>query len=246
MLGSSFLRSLARNKEDKALARAVVHLCGFRPKNISLYRLALRHSSLIGTSSAVPFQEHNERLEYLGDAILGAIVAEYLFKRYPYKDEGFLTEFRSRIVNREALNDLGVKIGLHHLIASNTSKQRGFHAARSMTGDALEAFIGALYLDLGFHKCRQFVIAKLISTHINLDELQASEGNAKSRLLEWAQRERLSARFEVTGQEGDDHRREFVITVFINNEARATGRGLSKKKAEQAAAAELLKSIKEG
>jgi ribonuclease-3 len=169
-----------------------------------------------------------ERLEYLGDAILGMIIAEYLYRSYPFKEEGFLTEIRAKIVNRESLNRLGQKIGLKELVQYNLSSR----AHRSVYGDCMEALIGAVYLDHGFKFCKRFIIKKLIRPHYDLDELISRTTNFKSRLLEWSQKEGKDLRFEII----DEEDRKFTAQVFLNDAPKSKGFGFSKKKAEQDAA----------
>lgn len=241
----SFLKKIASlfrlyNAKDKRLAYAIVQITGRRPLNLQLYKLATRHASAAESDSG---KGDNERLEYLGDAILGAIIAEYLFKKFPYKDEGFLTEIRSRIVNRESLNDLARKIGIGELIEFD-SKRRGHHSHRSMYGDAMEAFVGAFYLDRGFDECKSFVIERLISHHFDLEQIVHAELNHKSRLIEWAQRESKKIVFEIISENGSSHQKEFKVQILVNGEPTIIGSGFSKKKAEQAAAAKLLEQIK--
>jgi len=210
--------------------------------NVGLYQLALRHTSASKATAIEGFRESNERLEYLGDAVLGMVIAEYLFKRYPYKDEGFLTEIRSRIVNRETLNGISRKIGLDRLIEFDGSRTRSLPARTSMYGDALEALVGAVYLDKGFPFTRRFILKKLLS-HYDIDLVVQNNANFKSRLIEWAQREGKEIRFEIISEKGNSHYREFIAQVIVNEEPFATGSGYSKKKAEQSAAEKALELL---
>lgn len=225
-----------RDKDPrKNLRRSIGHIIGARPTNLGLYQLALRHTSASKATAIEGFRESNERLEYLGDAVLGMVIAEFLFKKYPYKDEGFLTEIRSRIVNRETLNGISRKIGLDELIEYDGNRTRGLPARTSMYGDALEALVGAVYLDKGFRFSRRFILKDLLS-HYDIDSVVQNNGNFKSRLIEWAQREGKEIRFDIVSEKGTSHFREFVAQVSINDEPFSTGVGYSKKKAEQAAA----------
>ncbi|MES2387212.1 MAG: ribonuclease III [Bacteroidota bacterium] len=233
-----------RSASDKKLSLAVLRITGSRPKNLGLYKLALRHSSAAGNENAAG-RSHNERLEFLGDAILGAVVADFLFRKFPYKAEGFLTEIRSRLVNREAMAQLAMKIGLGKLIEYN-HRNKGPHANRSMHGDAMEAFIGAVYLDKGFDFSKKFILNQLIANHFDLDELVESDNNHKSRLIEWAQRRNKNLRFDTIESGGADHAREFTATVVIEGELTFSGKGMSKKKAEQAAAGIALEGLRAG
>jgi ribonuclease-3 len=162
------------------------------------------------------------------------VIAEYLFKKFPYKDEGFLTEIRSRIVNRETLNGIARKIGLDRLIEFDGNR-RGMPPNSSMYGDALEALVGAVYLDKGYRFTKKFITKELL-THYDLDALINNNANFKSRLIEWAQREGKEVKFMIVQENGSRHFREFISQVSLDGEVFATGNGYSKKKAEQSAA----------
>lgn len=231
------------SEKDKRLVAVITQITGSRPFNLNLYKLATRHTSASEESGEANRNNNNERLEYLGDAILGAIIAEYLFKKFPFKDEGFLTEIRSRIVNRESLNNLAKKIGLNNVIEYDT-KRRSQHTHKSIYGDALEALVGAVYLDKGYEFSRKFVLNKLIAPHLDIKEIIAVDTNYKSRLIEWAQRENQEIRFEIIQETGNQHTKEFVAQVFLKDEPFATGSGYSKKKAEQAAASKACEKLK--
>lgn len=187
----------------------------------------MRHSS-VATLTNKGIKDSYERLEYLGDAILRMMVAEHLFSQYPFEEEGFLTVIRAKIVNRESLSKLAIKIGLKELVQYNP----GSRTHKSVFGDCMEALIGAVYLDHGFHACRKFVIQKLIRPHYDLDELISTTTNYKSKLLEWSQKGNKDLRFEIV----DEEDRKFTAQVFLNEEPMAKGFGFSKKKAEQDAA----------
>jgi ribonuclease-3 len=233
----SFVAKLfKRNSDkDKKLADALHVMVGSKPKNLSLYKLALQHTSASKESAKSGFRESNERLEYLGDAILGAVIADFLFKKFPYKEEGFLTDIRSRIVNRESLNNLARKIGLNKLIVFDGTRKTVL-THKSMHGDALEALVGAIYLDRGFKYCKKFIIKGLIGPHFDLDQIILTNSNFKSLIIEWAQRENKSLRFEIIEEKGNLHNKEFIAQIVIDEKPFTTGSGYSKKKAEQAAA----------
>ena len=220
--------------QDKELATAIKSMVGSKPLNISLYQLAISHSSIAKTNRE-GFKESNERLEFLGDAILGSIVAEYLFKKYPFKDEGFLTEIRSRIVNRESLNLLGRKIGLTNIITFDNQNKSRTH--KSIYGNALEALVGAVYLDRGYLFCSKFIIKKLLIPHFDIDELIKTDTNHKSKVIEWAQRQSKQVAFDIVNIKSIGNHKEFTAHVIIDNEMQGEGFGHNKKKAEQAAAA---------
>jgi len=228
-------------EEEKKLILAIKAIVGSAPNNIKLYSLAILHSSSSNKNDK-GFRPSNERLEYLGDAILGAVVADYLFKIYPFKDEGFLTEIRSRIVNRESLNNLGKKIGLNVIIQIDSQK-KGMYTHKSLYGDALEAIVGAVYLDKGYEFCRKFVVNKLIEPNYNIDQLIITNTNYKSQLIEWAQKLSKEIKFASEEIQEDGKYREFEVSVFVDNELLAKGRGPNKKKAEQTASRKLLESL---
>jgi len=218
------------SKEDKKIIAAIQTIAGFAPSNLAVYRLATIHSSKAKDKAG--FRESNERLEYLGDAILGAAVADYLFKKYPFKDEGFLTEIRSRIVNRESLNNLARKIGIASIVQYD---HRNTQLQKVILGNTLEALVGAVYLDKGYLRCKKFVIDKLIQPHFDLEIVVSSDTNHKSKVIEWAQRNAKEIKFEVT-ERRHGRQREFSAQVVIDGQAYGLGFGLTKKKAEQDAA----------
>jgi ribonuclease-3 len=202
---------------------------------------ALTHSSYFNESGEldqvaipVPASSDNERLEFLGDSVLGMITASYLFQKFPFKDEGFLTEIRSRMVSRESLNVLGRKLGLEDVIEYESLK-RSSMSRSSMYGDALEAFIGAVYLDKGFAFTQQFVVKKILTQYFDLDTVVQNNPNFKSLLIEWAQKEGKKVQFALD-EEGTHHDKEFTAIVLLEGENISTGKGYSKKKAEQNAA----------
>ncbi|HEX6889361.1 MAG TPA: ribonuclease III [Chryseolinea sp.] len=221
-----------KSKKDKMLVAAIQNIAGFTPSNLELYRLATVHSS-IAKENGTGYKESNERLEYLGDAILGAAVADFLFKKFPFKPEGFLTEIRSRIVNREALNLLARKIGVADIVQFD---QKNAHLQQVILGNTLEAIVGAIYLDKGYIRTKKFVIDKLINPNYNVDDLVNSDSNFKSKIIEWAQREGKDVKFEILNVKKGRNHKEFTAQVLVDNEAKGTGYGNSKKKAEQDAA----------
>lgn len=224
-----------KSTEEKHLILAIKNIVGKAPINLPLYKLALIHSSMAVTDKHGN-RISNERLEYLGDAILGAVVADFLFKKYPFKDEGFLTRIRSRIVNRESLNNVGRRVGLESLIKyeQNTSVNQLSH--KSLYGDTLEALIGAVYLDRGYRFCQQFIIHRLINPYFNIQEVIRTDPNHKSKIIEWAQRENKEVNFEIIDISKEKYHKEFTAEVLINGESLGKGFGTSKKKAEQDAA----------
>ncbi len=225
---------------DRELIRAVAGIIGSTPDNIRLYKLALTHTSFARQNLAGK-HETNERLEFLGDAILGAVVAEHLFNKFPYEDEGFLTEVRSRIVNRESLNHIALKIGLNLLIKVDTSNSSMRN--KSVNGNALEALVGAVYLDKGYNDTRHFILKKLIRPHVDLHSIVNTTSNFKSKLIEWAQSQNKEIRFEIIKRKQQGNTTEFTSEVYLEDQPLAVGVGLSKKKADQAAAEKGLASL---
>ncbi len=219
--------------EDKRLVAAIERIVGSKPFNLSLYKLSIIHSSIAKADKG--YKESNDRLEYLGDAVLGLVTAEYLFKKYPYKPEGFLTEIRARIVNRESLNNLAKKIGIGQIVSYNDNRRHAL-AYKSLLGDTLEALVGAVYLDRGYSFCRWFIIKKLLTPHYDIDLLVKNDFNYKSKIIEWAHRENKEVKFEILEVKGYNHHKEFVAQVIVDNEPVGKGAGYSKKRAEQDAA----------
>ena len=211
--------------------RSLGNILGFSPGNTALYELAFRHRSR-AKEEGNRIKHSNERLEYLGDAILGAVVADFLFKKFPFREEGFLTEMRSKIVSREHLNKLSLKIGLGNFILNNPDNPRN----RSMMGDAFEALIGAIYLDKGYITAQRFIVNRIIRHHIDIDELETKETNFKSRLIEWAQKEKKTASFELVDEVENGNNKLLKVHAIVDGEPCGTGMDSSKKKAEQIAA----------
>lgn len=225
--------------KDKKLIEFIKNVFGYNPGNILLYKLALCHKSA-SEEEIKGIKVNNERLEYLGDAILSAVIADYLFKKYPSRDEGFLTEMRSRIVSRNNLNKLSEKIGLNKFVKVSNS-----NAYRSINGDAFEAFIGALFLDKGFNFTKKVIVNRIIKFHIDIEELEANDLNYKSKLIEWAQREKRQVEFIVTDNVGSGYNKHYIVEVLIDKNPSGSGRDFSIKKAEQSAAEKALVSIAE-
>lgn len=216
---------------DKEFIFSIRNIFGFSPGNVSLYKLAFLHRSVAVQSNGHKIS--NERLEYLGDAVLSSVVADYLFKKFPYKDEGFLTEMRSKIVSREQLNKLSRKLGLDQFIQSNQDSKNFF---RSMEGDAFEAFIGALYLDLGYNFTRKVIVRRIINVHFDIDDLVNTEVNFKSKLIEWSQKERKEVIFNVVTEVGNGNSKQYIVEVRVDDNVCATGQDYSIKGAEKSAA----------
>lgn len=229
-----FLKAILSS--DRKLYFKLRNIFGYYPENISLYQLAFRHKSLAKKQNNGN-KISNERLEFLGDAILDAVIADYLFKLFPYKDEGFLTQMKSKIVSRSNLNKLSAKLGIDKLI--QCSQDCGPHY-KSMKGDAFEAFIGALYLDKGFSFTRRIIVNRIIRLHIHIDELVAVDLNYKSRLLEWVQREKKTLEFKVVEEVGTGYNKQYIVESYIDSVLYGRGQDFSIKAAEQQAAEKSL------
>jgi len=218
------------------------NVLGFYPDRIDLYKEAMTHRSSSIRSKKGKWV-NNERLEFLGDAILDAIVADILYKKFDNKKEGFLTSTRSRIVQRDTLNKIAVELGLDKIIVSST---RNLAHNTNIYGDALEALIGAIYLDQGYRVAKSFVFETLIKEHINIEKVLKSEVDFKSRLIEWGQKNRVDVLFEVTDSSYDVHNNPiFISCVKVANVEIGSGRGYSKKESHQKAAKVAIKKLRE-
>ncbi|MEO6883354.1 MAG: ribonuclease III [Bacteroidia bacterium] len=214
-------------------------MLGFYPDNLALYEQALRHSS-VAKEIKEGVKDSNERLEYLGDAVLSAIVAHYLFQLFPFKDEGFLTKMRSRMVSRVHLNKLAVKMGLNNLVTSNLDNHPKNY---SIYGDAFEALIGAIYVDKGYIFTKKFILERILQPHVDMDDMEHTETDFKSRLIEWAQKEKKEAKFTVVEEKNSAREKEFLVHLIIENEIKGSGTHFSKKRAEQMAAEQACKEM---
>lgn len=208
------------------------NLLGFYPGDIKLYHLAFVHRSLpvkLGNGTYA----NNERLEYLGDAILDAIIADMLYRMFPRKREGFLTSTRSKIVKRESLNKIGISLGLEAVVrsASHTLSHNSY-----IYGNAVEALVGAVYLDRGYDKCKQFVEKRIVEPYININSIARTEINFKSRLIEWGQKYHIPIRFDLIETSNDDHNSPvFKSAVFIGDILASEASGYTKKESHQIA-----------
>lgn len=205
------------------------HLLGFTPGHLPYYQLALMHRSKIEEIA-----QNNERLEFLGDAILGSVIADYLFKKYPYQSEGYLTEMRSKIVRRETLNNLALRMGLPKLVQYNEN-DKGLSRSH-IFGNALEALIGAVYLDVGFNKTKRFILNEILKPYVDIDTLETRDTNYKNKLLSWSQKNSHSISFDTINEDNEGTRKIFTVAVVLNEETIAQGTGYNKKEAGQVAA----------
>ena len=218
--------------KDKALSEFIHNDFGFYPRNISLYQLAFTHKSA-ADNTVGNFKLSNERLEYLGDAVLSTVVADYLFRLFPTKSEGFLTEMRSKIVSRASLNKLSQKLCFEEVIHYSHDNHSSY---KSMGGNAFEAFVGALYLDRGYDFTKHILLDRIIKIHIDLEQLEQTDVNFKSKLLEWSQKEKHHLVFKLIEDRNNGHNKLYHVVVVIDDKEYATGADYSIKGAEQLSA----------
>lgn len=224
-----FFKNIFSRHSGSTFKKELKNILGFKPGNISLYKTALTHRSVREGAD-----ENNERLEYLGDAILSAMIADYLFKRYPYKEEGFLTEMRSKMVNRQQLNDIAVRMGLKKVTLYN--KLDGSLKASQIFGNTLEALVGAIYLDHGYKKASKWVLEVVIQPHMFMDDLEILEINHKNKLYGWANKNGKVLEFETLNEKLENGRRLFTVAAVVDGKHIAEGKAFNKKDASQIAA----------
>lgn len=231
-------------KSDNPKLNNLPHILGFTPKKWVLYEQAFRHNSCLGDNNKIKAGLlSNERLEFLGDAVLSTVVAEVLFVTYPTKDEGFLTETRSKVVSRAMLGDLAWKMGLNELIQTGKGVATNRQVMQTISGNALEALLGAIYLDKGYKFTRKFIKNRLLSSHMDIYELAQIEVNFKSRLIEWSQKMKHESVFEVHEEKTNGRIKTYVMVVKIDGVEMGRGEDTSKKKAEQEAAQMACKAL---
>lgn len=226
--------------KDRSYYFQLIRLLGFLPSRIRLYRTALTHKSAsiqLKDGSVV----NNERLEYLGDALLGAIAAEYIYNRFDHMDEGYMTKLRSRIVKRKHLNAMAMKMGIPQLVNSHPHPA---NASKHLYGNALEALIGAIYLDRGFRTAARFFRKRMTGRYMDIAGLAKKDSDYKSQLIEWAQKNHTEVVFNThEGYDPESKVPTFEAVVEMNRQAFGNGTAGSKKEAEQKAAKVALKSI---
>ena len=235
-----FGRYKGENKEFYLFFKNVL---GFTPRNTKLYQIAFIHRSK-SVEMGQGWRINNERLEYLGDAVLSAVVAEFLYKKYPYQGEGYLTEMRSKLVSRANLNKLARQIGLSQLIQYNRESQGIF---KSVDGDAFEALVGAIYLEKGYKFTRRVLVNKIIGIHLDVDAMAHTEWNYKSKFIDWGQKNRKKISFEVehVTYQGKESRRQYDVRVKIDGTPAEHAIEYSIKAAEQLAAEKTYKKLQE-
>lgn len=220
------------SSDSKRFSDQIYRLTGLKPRRLAIYREALRHSSVNNADKSEKSISDNERLEFLGDAILDAVVAEMLFMRYPSKQEGFLTEMRMRVVNREQMSYLANRLGLIQLMNLKPELLKHPTAVKSIAGNAMEALIGAVYLDHGYSKSKTFITQRLIGQYLDLEKLMNTTISYKAVLLKWAQQQKKTVSWT---HKTDTHGRKdlYVVSVLIDDEVVASDKNLSRKKAEE-------------
>ena len=224
-----FFKQFFKERAGASFKKQLKNVLGFSPDNISLYKTALTHRSVRENAD-----ENNERLEYLGDAVLSALVADYLFMRYPYKEEGFLTEMRSKMVNRQQLNEIALRMGLKKITLYN--KSDGSLKISQIFGNTLEALVGAIYLDRGYKKTAKWVTERIILPHMFIDDLELLEINHKNKLYGWANKNGKVLEFETVEERVENGRRLFTIAAVVDGKNIAEGKAFNKKDASQIAA----------
>lgn len=222
---------------DKEFAGKLRSLLGFTPVNLPIFKLAFSHKSTISDKAYAV--QNNERLEYLGDAVLGTIVAEYLFKKYPNSNEGFLTKMRSKIVKRKSLNKIGDKMGLDVLLQEYNQTR----LSRSMLGNAVEALVGAIYLEKGYGHTKRFVVRKILRSYVNVHKLENFDDNYKSQLLEWCQKNGQTISYKLLARYKFEKRDRFKVAVMVNGKKLAIADDFNKKSAEQTASEKAMQAL---
>ena len=243
MIGSIRKIYLTQFSKKKDFYKKLYRLLGYCPSKIKLYNQAFLHNSTSKKLQGTNIKNNNERLEYLGDAVLDLIIAEFLFKKFPFQGEGFLTEMRSKSVSRKMLADIAFKMGLQEHILFDRSISKNHAAVRGIAGNALEALIGAIYLDKGYKFTKRFVKHKIVNPHLDFDELKDITVNFKSLLNQYAQKEKKELEFKVLNAEGEKRIKIYIIGVIIDGVEIAKARGKSKKVAEQLASEKACKIL---
>lgn len=226
-----------KSENDLVIIKFIIQNFGYRPTDVNIFKKALRHKSLSSGDL-----NSNERLEFLGDAILDAVVAEYLYNKFPGDDEGYLTKLKSKIVNRKTLSEIGEKMGLREVIKYSQSRTINLSA---IEGNAFEALIGAIYLDGGFNKAKASLQNFIFRKFVDINKLLEVEIDFKSRLFIWCQKKRLNLEFVLHSEENIEGSWLYTIRVAINKKEYGEGKGSTKKEAEQLASKETLQLMGE-
>ena len=229
-----FIRKIVQShsKEDGALRSELKKLLKFSPRNISKYKKAFTHRSIqMIDKKGNPI--NYERLEFLGDSILGSVIAAYLYKKVPSGSEGYLTQMRSKIVSREHLNELGKDLNLIRFVKSNIDQT---NVGDNIHGNIFEALIGAIYLDKGYNFCQKFIYQNVIVPYVDIAKLEGKITSYKGLIIEWCQKQKKKYSFDTYEDSGNDPVKHFSVKISIDGVQIAKGRATSKKKAEEQAA----------
>lgn len=219
------------SKKDDKFYNELKNIIGFKPKSLEYYKVAFTHRS----AKKVDLKGNPinyERLEFLGDAMLGAAIASYLYKKVPLGNEGYLTQMRSKVVSREHLNELGKELNLIDFIDSNVSSSK---FGENVHGNIFEALVGAIYLDRGYKYCHKFINKRVVKPHIDIPKLEGKITSYKSLLIEWCQKEKKQFKFDVYEDTGNDKLKHFSVRLYVDEKLISKGRATSKKKAEEIA-----------
>jgi len=229
----SFIRNIlnSRSQEDGNFFLKVKDIVGFKPKSKAFYVTAFTHRSM-NIKNKKGNAINYERLEFVGDAMLSAVIAAYLFEQVPHGDEGYLTKMRSKIVSREHLNELGKELKLIDLVHSRIPKS---NFGNNIHGNLFEALVGAIYLDKGYKCCEQFIFHRVINAHVDIETLEGKVISYKSLLIEWCQKEKNTFDYDVYEDTGKDELKHFSVKLSINEKVVSKARATSKKKAEEKA-----------
>ena len=219
------------------MARRLKSVLGFTPAYLKLFKLAFFHKSTFSNSEYAI--SNNERLEFLGDAVLSTIVGEYLFKKYPNSDEGFLTKMRSKIVKRNSLDEIADKMGLDLFLAHYNSTR----LSKSMLGNALEALVGAVYIEVGYERTKKYVINRILRRYLDIHRLEEYDDNFKSQLLEWCQKNGRQIDYKVLAKYKSEKRDKFKVAVYIDGKKLGVADDFNKKSAEQLASERAMHSL---
>lgn len=229
----NFIRKIVttRTKEDEELFSELKKLLKFSPSKLTKYKKAFTHRSVqMQDSNGNPI--NYERLEFLGDSILGSVISAYLYKKVPTGSEGYLTKMRSKIVSREHLNELGKDLNLIRFVISNVDET---NVGDNIHGNIFEALIGAIYLDKGYQVCQKFIYENVIDPYVDIEKLEGKITSYKGLIIEWCQKQKKKYRFDTYEDSGNEPIKHFSVKVSIDGEQVAKGRATSKKKAEEQA-----------
>jgi ribonuclease-3 len=229
----NFIRKIvqSRSLEDQELRSELKKLLNFSPRNINKYKKAFTHRSVqMFDKKGIPI--NYERLEFLGDSILGSVIAAYLYKKVPTGSEGYLTQMRSKIVSREHLNELGKDLDLIRFVKSNIDQS---NVGDNIHGNIFEALIGAIYLDQGYKFCQKFIYENVIVPYVDIEKLEGKITSYKGLIIEWCQKQKKKYKFETYEDSGNESIKHFSVKISIDGEQIAKGRATSKKKAEEQA-----------